>query len=289
MPTEHDLPSHWGHWLDKRGNHWWIFGRPGKFMAQCLDPETGMPDDETPNLRLQELTGDMRGDWIPWHPAAQAVEREEVERLQADMDLLIQAHEKDIAAIAADRDGMKAERDAIYKLATWPLDKVHDAITVVAPLREGAESKARDCRFIDVLNRLYSMAFLKEKADKHLADINRICNVADKHGWNGIENSKALWDFFEDQLSERDALEAANAALQARLAPLETLCEDFRDLGRQLLKHLSPPPHGDCTGMGDKDTRLQWLSDLRPMWLALATLVQDADELEAALAAKEQA
>ncbi len=56
-----ELPDSWGHWIDRDGNHWWIFGKPGKFMAQCLDPETGMPDDETPNLRLQELTGPVGG------------------------------------------------------------------------------------------------------------------------------------------------------------------------------------------------------------------------------------
>lgn len=58
-----ELPTHWGHWIDKDGNHWWIFGKPGAFMAQCLDPETGMPDDEIPSHRLQECR------FGHWHPA----------------------------------------------------------------------------------------------------------------------------------------------------------------------------------------------------------------------------
>jgi hypothetical protein len=73
-----ELPDHWGHWLDKNGNHWWIFGKPGKFMAQCLDPETGMPDDELPSHRFRELTS-LRGNWRPVHPTPEVAEQKTVE------------------------------------------------------------------------------------------------------------------------------------------------------------------------------------------------------------------
>jgi hypothetical protein len=59
-----ELPDSWGHWIDGNGNHWWIFGRPGKFMAQCLDPETGLPDDEIPSHRLQDLSQVTPGHWL---------------------------------------------------------------------------------------------------------------------------------------------------------------------------------------------------------------------------------
>ncbi len=57
------FPDSWGHWIDRNGNHWWIFGKPGEFMAQCLNPETGIPEHETPNFQLQELKDFPRGGW----------------------------------------------------------------------------------------------------------------------------------------------------------------------------------------------------------------------------------
>ena len=68
-PGKLDVPDAWGHWIDSDKNHWWIFGKPGKFMAKCLDPETGMPDDEMPSHRLCELTGLSRGGWSRAIPA----------------------------------------------------------------------------------------------------------------------------------------------------------------------------------------------------------------------------
>lgn len=78
-----ELPDSWGHWIDKNGNHWWIFGRPGEFFAQCLDHETGMPDDELPTNRLNEMTDEWKGNW-----RKATVKREEVAVLTAEVNRL---------------------------------------------------------------------------------------------------------------------------------------------------------------------------------------------------------
>jgi hypothetical protein len=96
----------------------------------------------------------------------------------------------------------------------------------------------------DLLEGRHPAAPAGELEDKYLADINRICNVADKHGWNGIENSKAVWDFFDGQLSERAALEASHAALQAeleavRLRLLSAAGDDLCRLSQEEIKELS--------------------------------------------------
>lgn len=62
------LPDSWGHWMDKHKSHWWVYGRVGKFWAQLLDPETGMPDDEMTNHEIDEC---FRGGWTKAVPASE--------------------------------------------------------------------------------------------------------------------------------------------------------------------------------------------------------------------------
>lgn len=78
-PPPADFPDSWGHWIDADENHWWVFGRPDKLMAQCLDPETGFPDAETPMFRLKELSGAALRGWRK----ADAAKRDRTPQLQA--------------------------------------------------------------------------------------------------------------------------------------------------------------------------------------------------------------
>lgn len=65
-PAGYELPTHWGHWIDKNDCHWWVFKRNGKLMAQLLDSDTGMPDDECSFSSLCEINSEaMLGGWHP--------------------------------------------------------------------------------------------------------------------------------------------------------------------------------------------------------------------------------
>lgn len=37
--------------------------------------------------------------------------------------------------------------------------------------------------------------------------IQKMIAVAHKHGWNGVENSKILWDFFDNELEDKKKLQ----------------------------------------------------------------------------------
>lgn len=58
-----ELPDSWGHWIDKHGQHWWVFGHPGKLRLQPLNDDNGMPDDECGPCRITEIGGDLIGGW----------------------------------------------------------------------------------------------------------------------------------------------------------------------------------------------------------------------------------
>jgi hypothetical protein len=62
----------------------------------------------------------------------------------------------------------------------WLVDRIHELEAEVARLIQRAESAERTLRSV------------------HL---RRVIEVAEKHGWNGVENSKVLWTFLDDRLT----------------------------------------------------------------------------------------
>jgi len=62
---------------------------------------------------------------------------------------------------------------------------------------ESALSEARaslECKKTEVL-------VLEGERDRQAADLQKLIEVAHRYGWNGVENAKALWDFFDNALS----------------------------------------------------------------------------------------
>lgn len=112
------------------------------------------------------------------------------------------------AGWAAERDRAEQaerERDEALKLA-WPgehrfPDQSYRAMYEdVVPRLRAAERRADAAG--DALDRAWA------ERDEARADLARCIDVARRAGWNGIENPKALWDFFARVAEERDAVRA---------------------------------------------------------------------------------
>jgi hypothetical protein len=69
--------------------------------------------------------------------------------------------------------------------------------------------------------------------------IRNLCDVAHRHGWNGVENSKILWRFFDHEIDRAsivpellEALKAARPRLAHRYDCMSVLpTEQWRDRG----------------------------------------------------------
>jgi len=69
-------------------------------------------------------------------------------------------------------------------------------------------------------NQIEVIDVLVAEVRKRREEVAKIVDVANSHGWNGVENSKILWDFLDYELSEVGRLKSlcrrAKVALQPR-------------------------------------------------------------------------
>lgn len=120
---------------------------------------------------------------------------------------------------------MQAEHAKEKARLQWAFDDLKKSVDELVIAERGAPKDSEHsgtCAQLELL--IEEKKAAAQRLKKRDEEIRKLIDVAHKRGWNGVENPKALWDFFEFLNKEKDAEIAELQAAAATLTPMLLWC-----------------------------------------------------------------